>query len=136
MLIIINICFHNIFKASKSYFSFLRIFICINIRVTLIMEQKKSIQEIKRLLGVDKIHPELNGREKLERMIDPNKYYLVSGYILPFKGSTILKRNFQPILIKQDLGYYISKEEWQKYNELKEQQLSWIQQPQQQTEQD
>ena len=100
------------------------------------MKEKKSIQEIKRLLGLDKIHPELNGREKLEKMIDPNKYYLVSGYILPFKGSTILKRNFQPILIKQDIGYYISKEEWQKYNELKEQQLSWIQQPQQQTEQD
>ena len=100
------------------------------------MKEKKSIEEIKKLMGLDKIHHELNGREKLERMIDPNKYYLVSGHILPFKGSTILKRNFQPILIKQDIGYYISKEEWKEYNNKLKEQLSWIQQPQQQPQQD
>ena len=76
------------------------------------MEKKKpKTEEIKALLGLDKIHPELNGREKLEKMIDPNKYYLVSCHSLPFKGSTVLKRNFQPCLILQDLGYNLSKEE-------------------------
>ena len=92
------------------------------------MKQKKSTEEIKALLGIDNTHPEVNGREKLFKMIDPNKYYLVSGHLLPFKGSTVLERNFQPSLIEKDLGYYISPEEWKKYNELKEQQLSWIQQ--------
>ena len=84
------------------------------------MEKKKpTTEEIKALLGLDKIHPELNGREKLEKMIDPNKYYLVSCHSLPFKGSTVLKRNFQPCLILQDLGYNLSKEEWDYFNELK-----------------
>lgn len=94
------------------------------------MEQKKkkSIEEIKKLLGLDDLHPDFNGREKLEKMIDPNKYYLVNGHIIPFKGSTVLKRNFQPILIKEDLGYTITAEQWKQYNELKEQQLSWIHQ--------
>lgn len=70
------------------------------------MEQKKkkSIEEIKKLLGLDDLHPDFNGREKLEKMIDPNKYYLVSCHSLPFKGSTVLKKNFQPCLILQDLG--------------------------------
>lgn len=32
------------------------------------MEKKKpTTEEIKALLGLDKIHPELNGREKLEK---------------------------------------------------------------------
>ena len=96
-------------------------------------QQKKTTEEIKELLGLDKILPEVNGREKLQRMIDPNKYYLVSGHILPFKGSTILKRDFQPYLIKQDLGYTISAEDWKRYNELKDQQLSWRHQQQQRT---
>ena len=98
------------------------------------MEKKKpTIQELKKLMGLDNIHPELNGKEKLEKMIDPNKYYLVCGHILPFKGSTILKRDFQPCLIKQDLGYTISAEDWKRYNELKDQQLSWRHQQQQRT---
>ena len=63
-------------------------------------QNKPTTEEIKALLGIDKIHHEVNGRAKLERMIDPNKYYLVCGHILPFKGSTILKRDFQPCLIK------------------------------------
>jgi len=96
-------------------------------------QQKKTTEEIRELLGLDKILPEVNGREKLQRMIDPNKYYLVCGHILPFKGSTILKRDFQPCLIKQDLGYTISAEDWKKYNELKDQQLSWRHQQQQRT---
>ena len=84
------------------------------------MEKKKpTTEEIKALLGLDKIHPELNGREKLEKMIDPNKYYLVSCHSIPFKGCTVLKRNFQPCLILQDLGYSLSKEEWDYFNELK-----------------
>lgn len=83
------------------------------------MEQRKSIEEIKALLGLDQIHPELNGRKKLEKMIDPNKYYLVCCHSLPFKGSTVLKRNFQPSLILQDLGYTLTKEQWAIFNELK-----------------
>ena len=73
-------------------------------------------------------------RVELEKMIDPQKYYIVHGHILPYKGSTVLKRNFQPYLIEQDLGYTISAEDWKKYNELKEQQTKWIQQRQQQTQ--
>lgn len=98
------------------------------------MEKRKTIQELKKEMGLD--YPIVDGRAQLEKMIDLNKYYLVSCHSLPFKGSTVLKRNFQPSLILQDLGYSLSKEQWQKYNELKEQQLLWIQQPQQQTEQD
>lgn len=92
------------------------------------MKQKKSIEEIKELLGLNNINPTIDGRARLEKMIDPNRYYLVRGHLLPFKGSTVLERNFQPSLIEKDLGYYISPEEWKKYNELKEQQLAWIQQ--------
>lgn len=95
------------------------------------MKQKKSIEEIMALLGLDKIHPELNGREKLEKMIDPNKYYLVYGHALPFMGATILKKNFQPSLIKEDLGYKITAAQWKEFNKIKEEQLSWIHQPQQ-----
>ena len=83
------------------------------------MEKKiKTIEELKELMGLDKIYPEINGREKLEKMIDPNKYYLVICHSLPFKGSTILKRNFQPILILQDLGYSLTAVQWQYYREL------------------
>jgi hypothetical protein len=83
------------------------------------MEKKiKTIEELKELMGLDKIYPEINGREKLEKMIDPNKYYLVICHSIPFKGSTILKRNFQPILILQDLGYSLTAEQWQYYREL------------------
>lgn len=82
------------------------------------MEQKKTIKEIKELMGY-KIRPEdIYGRAILEKMIDPNKYYLVICHSLPFKGSTILKRNFQPILILQDLGYSLTAEQWQYYREL------------------
>jgi len=97
------------------------------------MKQKPTIAEIKELLGLTNIHPDFNGREKLQKMIDPKKYYLVQGHILPFKGSTILERDFQPSLIKQDLGYTITAEQWQQFNELKRQQTAWIQQQQQQT---
>jgi hypothetical protein len=82
------------------------------------MEQKKTIKEIKELMGY-KIRPEdINGRAILEKMIDPNKYYLVICHSLPFKGSTVLKRNFQPILILQDLGYSLTAVQWQYYREL------------------
>lgn len=95
------------------------------------MKQKKTIAEIKALLGLDKIHPELNGREKLEKMIDPNKYYLVYGHALPFMGATILKKNFQPSLIKEDLGYKITAAQWKEFNKIKEEQESWLHQRQQ-----
>lgn len=95
------------------------------------MKQKKSIEEIKALLGLDKIHPELNGREKLEKMIDPNKYYLVYGHALPFMGATILRKNFQPSLIKEDLGYKITAAQWKEFNRIKEEQESWLHQRQQ-----
>ena len=49
-------------------------------------KQIPTIKEIKKKTGLDKIHPELHGREKLEKMIAPNKYYLVRGYVIPFKG--------------------------------------------------
>ena len=81
------------------------------------MEQKKSIQEIKKKMGLD--YPIVDGRAQLEKMIDPNKYYLVSCHSLPFKGSTVLKRNFQPSLILQDLGYSLTKEQWDIFNNLK-----------------
>ena len=81
------------------------------------MKQKKSIEEIKALLGLDKTSPEINGR-KLEKMIAANIYYLVICHSIPFKGSTILKRNFQPCNIIQDLGYNLTKEQWDYYNEL------------------
>ena len=95
------------------------------------MKQKKSIEEIKALLGLDKIHPELDGREKLEKMIDPNKYYLVYGHALPFMGATILRKNFQPSLIKEDLGYKITAAQWKEFNRIKEEQESWLHQRQQ-----
>jgi hypothetical protein len=96
------------------------------------MEQKKkSTEEIKELLGLDKILPEINGREKLLRMIDPNKYYLVSGHALPFMGAAILKKNFQPSLIKEDLGYKITAAQWKEFNRIKEEQESWLHQRQQ-----
>ena len=82
------------------------------------MEQKKTIKEIKELMGYKIRHEDINGRAILEKMIDPNKYYLVICHSLPFKGSTILKRNFQPILILQDLGYSLTAEQWQYYREL------------------
>ncbi len=80
------------------------------------MKQKKSIQEIKELLGQTSIYSELNNMEKLEKIIDPNKYYIVSGYTLPFMGATILKKNFQPSQIKEDLGYKITAKQWKEYN--------------------
>ena len=95
------------------------------------MKQKKSIKEIKEMLGLN--YPIHDTRAELEKMIDPKKYYLVRGYVIPFLGSTILKRNFQPALIEQDLGYTITAEQWQQFNELKRQQTAWIQQQQQQT---
>ena len=95
------------------------------------MKEKKSIEEIKALLGLDKIHPELDGREKLEKMIDPNKYYLVYGHALPFMGATILRKNFQPSLIKEDLGYKITAAQWKEFNRIKEEQESWLHQRQQ-----
>ncbi len=92
------------------------------------MKEKKSIKELKEMMGLNhRIH---DTRAELEEMIDPKKYYLVQGHILPFKGSTILERNFQPSLINQDLGYSITAEQWQQYNELKRQQTAWIQQQQ------
>lgn len=81
------------------------------------MEQKKSIQELKKKMGLD--YAIVDGRAQLEKMIDPNKYYLVSCHSLPFKGSTVLKRNFQPSLILQDLGYSLTKEQWDIFNQLK-----------------
>lgn len=94
-------------------------------------QQKKTTEEIKELLGLDKILPEVNGREKIKKMIDPNKYYLVYGYTLPFWGATILIRNFQPSLIEQDLGYKISAAQWKEYNDKLKQQQEWFQQRQQ-----
>ena len=96
------------------------------------MKKKKSIEEIKALLGLDNINPEVNGREKLEKMIDPNKYYLVYGHALPFMGATILKKNFQPSLIKEDLGYKITAEQWKEFNKIKEEQELWLHQQTQQ----
>ena len=81
------------------------------------MEQKKSIQELKKKMGLD--YPIVDGRAQLEKMIDPNRYYLVACHSLPFKGSTILKRNFQPSLILQDLGYSLNREQWDIFNKLK-----------------
>lgn len=93
------------------------------------MKQKKSIKEIKEMLGLN--YPIHDTRAELEKMIDPNKYYLVRGHAIPFLGATILKRNFQPTLIEQDLGYIITAAQWKQYNEAKEQQQAWIQQQQQ-----
>ena len=95
------------------------------------MKQKKSIKEIKEMLGLNNIHPEVNGREKLQKMIDPMKYYLVQGHVLPFKGSTILERDFQPSLIKQDLGYTITAEQWREFNNKLKEQQEWFQHRQQ-----
>ena len=81
-------------------------------------QQKKTIKEIKELMGYKILPEDINGRAILEKMIDPNKYYLVICHSLPFKGSTILKRTFQPILILQDLGYSLTAEQWQYYREL------------------
>ena len=100
----------NIFK-SKSIFIYKQ-------RVRLKMKEKKSIEEIKKTLGLDQIHPDLHWRERLERMIDPNKYYLVLCHSLPFKGSTILKRGVHPSRIIQDIGDTITKEQWEYFNEL------------------
>ena len=82
------------------------------------MKEKKSTEEIKKLLGLDKIHPDLHWRERLERMIVPNHYYLVECHSLPFKGSTILKRGIYPSRIVQDLGDTITKEQWEYFKEL------------------
>ena len=95
------------------------------------MKKKKTTEEIKALLGLDKIYPELNGREKLVKMIDPNKYYLVRGHALPYLGATILHKNFDISLIKEDLGYKITAAQWKEFNKIKEEQLSWIHQRQQ-----
>ena len=92
------------------------------------MKKKSTIDEIKEMLGLTNIHPEVNGRERLEKMIDPNKYYLVYGHTLPFMGATILKRNFQPSLIQEDLGYKISAAQWKEYNDKLKQQQEWFQQ--------
>lgn len=91
------------------------------------MKQKKSIKEIKEMLGLN--YPIYDTRAELEKMIDTNKYYIVRG--IPFMGATILKRNFQPALIEQDLGYKITAAQWKQFNEAKEQQQKWIQQQQQ-----
>ena len=81
------------------------------------MEKRKTIQELKEKMGLN--HPIVDGRAQLEKMIDPQKYYLVACHSLPFKGCTILKRNFQPSLILQDLGYSLTKEQWDIFNQLK-----------------
>ena len=80
------------------------------------MEKKPTIKELKKLMGFD--YPIVDTRAQLEKMIDPNKYYLVICHSIPFKGSTILKRNYQPCNIIQDLGYSLSKEQWEYFNEL------------------
>ncbi len=82
------------------------------------METKTDIQAIKEKLGLADIKI-IDGRTKLERMIDKDKYYLVMCHSLPCKGSTILERNFQPGLILEDLGYKLTKEQWDYFNELK-----------------
>ncbi len=82
------------------------------------MDKKKSIQQIKKQMGLDRIHPDLHWRERLERMIEPNNYYLVECHSIPFKGSTILRRGIHPSRIIQDLGDTISKEQWDYFNEL------------------
>lgn len=100
------------------------------------MEKKKpTIEEIKKLLGYD--YPIVDTRAQLKKMIDPNKYYLVSCHSLPFKGSTVLKRNFQPSLILQDLGYSLTKEQWDIFNELKKKNkwIDHLETQQQQTQQ-
>lgn len=81
------------------------------------MKQKKSVKELKDLMGFN--YPIVDTRAILEKMIDPNKYYSVVCHSLPFKGSTILKRNFQPSFILQDLGYSLTKEQWEIFNQLK-----------------
>ena len=82
------------------------------------MKEKKSTEEIKKLLGIDKIHPDLYWRERLERMVEQNHYYLVECHSLPFKGSTILKRSIYPSKIVQDLGDKNTKEQWEYFKEL------------------
>lgn len=79
---------------------------------------KTDTDAIKALLGLDKIHPDLHWRERLEKLIDKDKYYLVECHSIPYKGSTILKRSIHPSHIIQDLGYTITKEQWEYYNEL------------------
>ncbi len=80
--------------------------------------QKADTETIKKLLGLDKIHPDLYWRERLEKIIDKDKYYLVECHSIPYKGSTILKRSIHPSHIIQDLGYTITREQWEYYNEL------------------
>lgn len=114
--------------------TFPNIHIFISIRVTLKMKEKKSIKEIKEMMGLNYcIH---DTRAELEKMIDPNKYYLVRGYALPFMGATVLKKNFQPALVEQDLGYHITAAQWKQFNEVKEQQQAWIKQRQQYQEEE
>lgn len=96
------------------------------------MKQKKSIAELKEILGLN--YPITDGRAELEKMIDPNKYYIVQGHILPFMGATVLKKNFQPSFIKEDLGYKITAAQWKEYNEKLKEQQAWLHQQQQQTQ--
>jgi hypothetical protein len=98
------------------------------------MKKKISIKELKEIMGFN--YPIIDTRAELEKMIDPNKYYIVQGHILPFMGATILKKNFQPSLIKEDLGYWITAAQWKQYNEKLKEQQTWIQQQQQQTQED
>lgn len=98
------------------------------------MKKKISIKELKEIMGFN--YPIIDTRAELEKMIDPNKYYIVQGHILPFMGATILKKNFQPSLIKEDLGYRITAAQWKQYNEKLKEQQTWIQQQQQQTQED
>jgi hypothetical protein len=86
-------------------------------------EEKKQqmsadVRALKVKLGLDKIHPDLHWRERLKKLIDEDKYYLVECHSIPYKGSTILKRSIHPSHIIQDLGYKITREQWEYYNEL------------------
>ncbi len=48
------------------------------------MKKKISIKELKEIMGFN--YPIIDTRAELEKMIDPNKYYIVQGHILPYYG--------------------------------------------------
>lgn len=87
------------------------------------METKKNIKTdikaLKKKLGLDKYRI-TDGRAELEKKIDKDKYYIVCCHSLPFKGSTVLERNFQPSLVLMDLGYKLTKEQWDFFRALQE----------------
>ena len=81
---------------------------------------KTDIEALKKELGLDQ-YQITDGRAELEKMIDKDKYYIVCCHSLPFKGCTVLKRNFQPSLVRIDLGYKLTNEQWDFFRALQKQ---------------